>query len=1065
MATGRSIGTIYAELDLDSSRYMKSQQQLLKDATSTTLNIEKNFKNLGIKSSAEMDLMRAKIQNSYERILNSSKATANDIIRAEEAKNAKLKALNEQQFGKQTTLIESMKKNWIAATVAISAALGVMYKAWDLAKMGADYDEQRGILDNLAKKYKTSAEEIITSMRKASDELIADADLMKVALGGIAKGLNPEQLTNLADAARILGDAVGKDATTALKDLTEALETGRTKGLKNYLGTAIDLEAVFGKLYVQLNEAEKAQALYNITMIEATKLQAQQSKEVDEAGDRLERLEAKYKNLTLTIAIFAKTMVVELLDIQKNAVNAVDAMGGMFEATTKAADSATESTQKEKKAVEETIAPYQKQIDALKKLIEGRKNNEDAAGKHTASMDKERAAAERLNEQWLDTKRTLEANIEMSEMDDLTKVLIKNQLEADKLKEKFKNLTGPTKTEAFSLIDKAQLKADADAIKEFGDKYEKEAIATNEKITESAKKTADERAKAERDMYEDMRGYEGKFYDSSIVLINSQAEKYRELGISEVAILKWVAEETEKAAIKKAESEEDFFEGVSAGFKKLKKEQETWGKAGVKIVADMSNAMSDTFSDVFEDAYKGKLKTIRDYSNAIWDSIRKSFFDMIGKLAAKKIMMYFESQWTAGGADVLKIVNSVLGIAGNVFSSTDTYGVDAAGGGGMHAGGFVPGYAYGGDSPANDTIHAMLSPGEYVIPRSVVSSIARKGRYGDTMIAHINETEARLLKSIGGSGTINPATGLPEFGFWSKAANIFSGGLHGAITGDWGGTKDLWSFLNPGLISGYKTAHGHDFWDIVDAAFDPVTGPGIDNLVRSTGKKANEIIPWIGQVVDVVAPIVGAILGSYGGPAGTAGGAAAGSGFASKFNQASNEEAIKKAAVTAAVTYIASSAAQYASQAAGGGTGGKIAGNLTNRTVAYATKWILSQLYPGAYPVESGQLSVQYKGMEDNGMLSDLGGYFKSLAPANRYVSAKSGLDYVPRDNYLINAHKGEAVLNKKDAKEWRGAGDGAALPPVQINLVLNGRALTSYLYKQTKDGIKVIHERGITNV
>lgn len=45
--------------------------------------------------------------------------------------------------------------------------------------------------------------------------------------------------------------------------------------------------------------------------------------------------------------------------------------------------------------------------------------------------------------------------------------------------------------------------------------------------------------------------------------------------------------------------------------------------------------------------------------------------------------------------------------------------------------------------------------------------LASKGRYGDTMLAHINPEEAALLKARGGSGTINPKTGLPEFyGQW-----------------------------------------------------------------------------------------------------------------------------------------------------------------------------------------------------------------------------------------------------------------------------------------------------------
>lgn len=41
--------------------------------------------------------------------------------------------------------------------------------------------------------------------------------------------------------------------------------------------------------------------------------------------------------------------------------------------------------------------------------------------------------------------------------------------------------------------------------------------------------------------------------------------------------------------------------------------------------------------------------------------------------------------------------------------------------------------------------------------------LASKGRNGDSILAHITPSEARLLKSMGGSGTINPETGLPEF--------------------------------------------------------------------------------------------------------------------------------------------------------------------------------------------------------------------------------------------------------------------------------------------------------------
>jgi hypothetical protein len=45
----------------------------------------------------------------------------------------------------------------------------------------------------------------------------------------------------------------------------------------------------------------------------------------------------------------------------------------------------------------------------------------------------------------------------------------------------------------------------------------------------------------------------------------------------------------------------------------------------------------------------------------------------------------------------------------------------------------------------------------------VAKYLASQGRNGDTMLAHITPAEARLLKAMGGSGTINPRTGIREF--------------------------------------------------------------------------------------------------------------------------------------------------------------------------------------------------------------------------------------------------------------------------------------------------------------
>ncbi len=47
--------------------------------------------------------------------------------------------------------------------------------------------------------------------------------------------------------------------------------------------------------------------------------------------------------------------------------------------------------------------------------------------------------------------------------------------------------------------------------------------------------------------------------------------------------------------------------------------------------------------------------------------------------------------------------------------------------------------------------------------RSMAEMLRRMGRRGDTMLAHITPEEADMLMQMGGSGTTNPDTGLPEF--------------------------------------------------------------------------------------------------------------------------------------------------------------------------------------------------------------------------------------------------------------------------------------------------------------
>lgn len=65
--------------------------------------------------------------------------------------------------------------------------------------------------------------------------------------------------------------------------------------------------------------------------------------------------------------------------------------------------------------------------------------------------------------------------------------------------------------------------------------------------------------------------------------------------------------------------------------------------------------------------------------------------------------------------------------------------------------------------------------------KKTAEKLQQYGRNGDTMLAHITPQEADVLKRMGGSGTINPDTGLPEYFLGAIAGPVMSlaGGLLG----------------------------------------------------------------------------------------------------------------------------------------------------------------------------------------------------------------------------------------------------------------------------------------------
>lgn len=68
----------------------------------------------------------------------------------------------------------------------------------------------------------------------------------------------------------------------------------------------------------------------------------------------------------------------------------------------------------------------------------------------------------------------------------------------------------------------------------------------------------------------------------------------------------------------------------------------------------------------------------------------------------------------------------------------------------------------------------FLIPKEFIMKSGIPAKdmgdeLAAQGRFGDTIIAHISPREAAMLKMMGGSGSINPKTGILEF--WGEGGS------------------------------------------------------------------------------------------------------------------------------------------------------------------------------------------------------------------------------------------------------------------------------------------------------
>jgi len=168
---------------------------------------------------------------------------------------------------------------------------------------------------------------------------------------------------------------------------------------------------------------------------------------------------------------------------------------------------------------------------------------------------------------------------------------------------------------------------------------------------------------------------------------------------------------------------------------------------------------------------------------------------------------------------------------------------------------------------------------------SLAEMIRQQGRNGDTVLAHINPIEAQILKSLGGSGRINPKTGIPEFGgVWDFITTPFReiGKGLGKLTGTKGG-----AFGSKGTYWRKPTGFKADLSNAI--SYGPAAAVGMNLLPKKTKKAATSF----GQ--KYVIPVGAAMIGNtfLPGIGGTIGGTLGGTAGASLRGSSLSEGAMR----------------------------------------------------------------------------------------------------------------------------------------------------------------------------
>jgi len=162
------------------------------------------------------------------------------------------------------------KKNWLAITAAITAAIMALRKAWDLMEMGAKAEQIEESFSRMAESVGINAQRMRQELMEASKATVNFSNIADKASALMAQGLNMETVTALMKQARVEARIFGTTTEEAFQNISSAVTGGLVTTLRRSYGLQLSLKdaaeeyaKATGKTTEEVQKYHMAQALAN----------------------------------------------------------------------------------------------------------------------------------------------------------------------------------------------------------------------------------------------------------------------------------------------------------------------------------------------------------------------------------------------------------------------------------------------------------------------------------------------------------------------------------------------------------------------------------------------------------------------------------------------------------------------------------------------------------------------------------------------------------------------------------------------------------------------------------